>query len=747
MMPPLLDDTAVDDPLSAAVNAFLEAKRTGLSPDRNALRRAHPDLAVDLDRFFAAHDAVEKLARPLREVAQAARLVANGDNESPRGHNRLAAPLQFGDYTLLEVLGSGGMGIVYRAHHAELKRDVALKQIITGPLATEADIQRFRNEAESAAKLEHANIVPVHEVGENDGRHYLTMRLMEGGSLASHLKDCQSDPRAAARLVVAIAHAVHHAHQRGILHRDLKPSNILLDKGGTPHVTDFGLARRIGDESTLTGSDVILGTPSYMAPEQAAGRTKEITTATDVYGLGAILYALLTGRPPFRGDSALETLEKVRSTEPEPPRRFNSRVDRDLETIVVKAIAKEPGGRYGTALDMANDLEHWLSGDPIAARPDRAVAKAWHWARRNRAVAALLCAVGVLAGAGVIGLLVNNVVLTRKNAEISRQRNRARQAVDKWFTEVAERELFDAPGMVQVRREFLIAARDYYEEEAARGYGSDPSSRIERANAYFRVGRIHYILSEYDAAIRDHTQAVSLLESLVDEHPGEPNLRSLLAQSLTELGLAYWHTNRRLEAERFIRRGLETAREATSTFSDQPEFRDTMAKSLHDLGILYQENGELPRAESALREAIAVHPTLVASVSGSAQCRSALAVDLGAFAGLMGDRRWPTARLDEAEAALRDAVKIQEGLAAEFPSTSGHLSAEAALENNLGDLLVKRGKLEEAETIQKKAVALREQLAARGSRSGCSRSSSGAGCRGPHTGRSIARPGKICRGV
>ncbi len=233
------------------------------------------------------------------------------------------------------------MGIVYRAHHRALDRDVALKQIGAGPLAGEADVRRFRNEAEAAAQLEHPNIVAIHDVGEHQGRHFLTMTLIEGGSLADRLGRFRDDPRAAARLMTDVAGAVHHAHERGILHRDLKPSNILLDRDGRPYVTDFGLARRIGAESTLTGPDAILGSPPYMAPEQAGGRSKEITTATDVYGLGAVLYALLTGRPPFRGDSVLETLEKVRSTAPEPPGRVNPRVDRDLETIVLKAVTKE----------------------------------------------------------------------------------------------------------------------------------------------------------------------------------------------------------------------------------------------------------------------------------------------------------------------------------------------------------------------------------------------------------------------
>jgi tetratricopeptide (TPR) repeat protein len=713
MMPPLLDDTPTDDPLGPVVNAFLEAKRTGLNPDRNALREAHPDLAVDLDRFFAAHDAVENLARPLREVAQAARLVADSDNVGFARRGRLAAPLPFGDYTLLEVLGSGGMGIVYRAHHAELKRDVALKQIITGPLATEADIQRFRNEAESAATLEHANIVPVHEVGENDGRHYLTMRLMEGGSLASHINDYPSDPRAAARLVAAVAHAVHHAHQRGVLHRDLKPSNILLDGAGAPHVTDFGLARRISDESTLTESGAIVGTPAYMSPEQAAGRVRDVTMATDVYALGAILYALLTGRPPFRGDSVLDTLDQVRSIEPESPRRLNPRVDRDLETIVLKSMAKESAARYGSAVEMAKDLENWMAGEPIAARPVGRLIKAWRWAQRNRVVAGLLAAVGVLSIAGVVELFVSRAAIARKNVEISRQRDRAKQAVDDMYTQVAERLLPNLPGMERTRRDFLRKALRYYEDEASEGNGSNAVSRTERAKAYVRVGRIHKELSETSAAEQAYGEAVFLFEQLAKDYPDDPGPRYQLAECLNELGLVCWTRGDRARAKELFSRGLAAAEESAVTFAGQPEFRHLIASNLHNLAVLQHEVGKLPDAEAALRRAIEVRRKLVLEAPGSLPYRHGLAGDLVALAGILGDTSRQHPRAEEAEQAFRQALQIYDRLEADFGSMADTDTTAADLRNNLGDFLVRTGRPEKAEAVLRQALAARERLAAR----------------------------------
>ena len=403
-MPQLTDGPPVDDPLEEIIHAYFEARQAGSDPDRQRILGAHPSLAADLTRFFADHDRMDRLALPLRDVAQAAR-VAGAEASSDAPARRLPAPVEFGDYVLLDVLGMGGMGIVYRAHYRKLKRDVALKQILGGPLAHESEVERFRIEAEAPAKLQHPNIVAIHDVGEYQGRHYLTMNLIEGGSLAAQLDRFRDDPLAAARLMTVVAGAVHHAHERGILHRDLKPSNILLDQDGRPHVTDFGLARQIGAESTLTGSGAILGSPPYMAPEQAGGRTKEITTRTDVYGLGAVLYALLTGRPPFRGDSPLETLEQVRSTAPEPPRRLNPRVDRDLETICLKCLEKEPDQRYPSARDVGADLDLWLTGRPIRARRTGWTRRVVLWTRRRPYASAVIAGVVLAFALGFAGIL------------------------------------------------------------------------------------------------------------------------------------------------------------------------------------------------------------------------------------------------------------------------------------------------------------------------------------------------------
>ena len=309
----------------------------------------------------------------------------------------------FGDYELLQVLARGGMGVVYRAWQRGLRRIVALKMIRSGRFASNEEIRRFLVEAEAAANLDHPHIVPIHEVGVHEGQHFFSMKLFNGGSLARHVPHLVGDPRSAARLVAVVARAVHHAHRHGILHRDLKPSNILLDDDGRPHVTDFGLALRVGEDSHITLPGDVLGTPAYISPEQASGRRGAVTTASDVYSLGAILYTLLTGRPPFETGSAVETLLLVRTKEPERPRAVRPDVDIDLETIALKCLEKDPQRRYASAEALAEDLERWLAGEPIEARPLGRAGRLWRWARRNPSLAAAvgLAALALVATAAI----------------------------------------------------------------------------------------------------------------------------------------------------------------------------------------------------------------------------------------------------------------------------------------------------------------------------------------------------------
>lgn len=335
-----------------------------------------------------------------------------------------SAPRYFGDFELLDEIAHGGMGVVYRARQVSLNRPVALKMILAGRLATPTLVQRFHTEAESAARLDHPNIVPIYEIGEYDGQHYFSMKLIPGGTLADadfgwepagydsrqggaklaqQIAPVRLACHRAARIVSIVARAVHYAHQRGVLHRDLKPTNILLDEAGEPHVTDFGLAKLADDDVGLTMSAAIIGTPAYMSPEQASGHIGKLTTASDIYSLGAILYELLTDQPPFQGESCVETLRQACDQEPARLVTLNPAVDRDLETICLKCLNKEPSHRYGSAEMLAEDLERWCNGEAILARPSTAWERTSRWTKRNPEIAALAAGLVLAICAGLIG--------------------------------------------------------------------------------------------------------------------------------------------------------------------------------------------------------------------------------------------------------------------------------------------------------------------------------------------------------
>ena len=295
----------------------------------------------------------------------------------------------FGDYLILGTIARGGMGVVFRARQTRLNRLVALKMILSSHLATQDDIQRFHAEAEAVAKLDHPGIVPIYEVGEVNGQHYFSMGLVEGGSLAALIKDRPIEPRRAAQLTKSIAEAMQYAHSRNIVHRDLKPANILLDADGQPRIADFGLAKNIEQDSGLTASGQVMGTPAYMSPEQAAGWNDQVGPLADLYSIGAILYCLITGLPPFRGKNSVETLIHVIKDEPVSPRQLNPKVDADLATITLKCLSKDPIRRYGSAGELADELSRYLSGMPIQARVASQSERIWRWCRRNPIVAAL----------------------------------------------------------------------------------------------------------------------------------------------------------------------------------------------------------------------------------------------------------------------------------------------------------------------------------------------------------------------
>jgi len=379
-----MNEPAEDNRELDLLDEYLSRLQAGEALPRDEILRRHPELASVLDCL----EALECLAPRSEETSLL--------DDTVEGRMDLgAAPRDFGQYELISEIGRGGMGVVYKARQKGLERTVAVKMILASHLASPEHVRRFQDEAKAAARMQHSNIVHIHDVGQEHGQHYFAMEYIEGESLARPIAEGALDMRRAVQVAVAVARAVDHLHQQGIVHRDLKPSNILLDVEGQPYVTDFGLAKVFSGGSEMTASGVITGTPSYMAPEQAAGRSCDVGPAADIYSLGAILYEMLTGRPPFREDNPLDTLMDVLGREPTLPRTINPKIPRSLELICLKCLAKSPHDRYRSAAALADDLDHFARGEALEVRPPHMGQRLWRWTRRQPALAIRLLALSV----------------------------------------------------------------------------------------------------------------------------------------------------------------------------------------------------------------------------------------------------------------------------------------------------------------------------------------------------------------
>jgi WD40 repeat protein len=439
---------------------YLHSVERGQPLDRQSLIAAHPELADDLNSFFRNHDSIDRLAVPLKAAADTPTLL--GVSHAIPAQSGLTIRY-FGDYELLDEIARGGMGVVFRARQVNLNRVVALKMILAGQLAHDSDVKRFYAEAESAASLDHPGIVPIFEIGQHDSQHYFSMAFVEGESLAKKVANGPLPPRDAAQLVRQVSEAVEYAHTKGIIHRDIKPANVLLDGQGQPKVTDFGLAKQTQGDSGLTGTGQILGTPSYMPPEQAAGKLEQIGPHSDIYSLGALLYCLVTGRPPFQAASPTDTLLQVLNQDPVAPRQLNPQVPLDLETIALKCLEKEPARRYASATDVAQELGRFLRGEPILARPVGWIEREWRWCKRNPLVAGLIAAIYLvlLVGMAVAWQLErisnSNAKVAQQNAhEAGAQRDRADEMSQ---TALHEKELAEQQRQLAVQQAQL--ARDH----------------------------------------------------------------------------------------------------------------------------------------------------------------------------------------------------------------------------------------------------------------------------------------------
>jgi eukaryotic-like serine/threonine-protein kinase len=595
---------------------------------------------------------------------------SSGDDQELTASSDGIGPIEFDDlksigYEVRRLLGWGGMGVVYEAHHVSLNRLVAIKLIRSGSFASESELMRFQNEAEAVAQLDHPHIVPIYEVAKHKGHHFFSMKLINGTGLDSRLDRFAADPRATARLVATIAEAIHHAHQRGILHRDLKPANILLNEDEEPQVTDFGLAKRIDGDSELTHSDSLIGTPSYMAPEQTIGGGVGVSTATDVYGLGTILYALLAGRAPFKGKTLVETLEMVRTQHPEPPSRLNPRVPHDLEVICRKCLEKEPGRRYPSALALSEDLSRWLRGEPILARPVSPLVRAVMWGRRNPTMAAtaMLTPLFLLGGFAVV---------TWKWREAVRERARADGVV-----QLLTQRLF-------VRADWVInsqgrnpTVREMLDDTASTlGGWLDGQADVE-AQVRETIGGAYLSLDQFKPAEEQLRLAIEL-DARVN---GPKGLTGLAASSL--LSTLLDRTGHGDEAEAKLRRNLTDCQQVLGP--DHPISLDASER----LGLVLWHLGRLNEAENVLRRSVTDH-SRVFKPEHPQTLRS-----IYLLSRLLRERRQ---FVEAKELAYRYAHDIQ------CARGSNHPDRIVALTNQ-GDVALDQGQTAEAEGYYRQAVA------------------------------------------
>jgi tetratricopeptide (TPR) repeat protein len=535
------------------------------------------------------------------------------------------APRIFVGYELLEELGRGGMGVVYKARQVAADRIVALKMIKAGEFANDDEVRRFRREAKDVADLKHPHIVPVYEVGEHQGQHYFTMPLVEGGSLARHLDSFRDHPKRVARLVAMVARAVHYAHQRQLLHRDLKPGNVLLDGDGHPHVADFGLAKRLGGGGEAFPSAPEVGTPSYMAPEQARAEGR-LTTAADVYGLGGVLYALLAGRPPFQAATRWQTLQKVVSEEPLPPSVSRRGVPHDLEVICLKCLAKDPLRRYASAEALAEDLERWLQDQPVRARAVGPLERAWMWCRRNPAVAGLLAAVAV---ALMTGTVVSGVFAYQANEHAEQARINEEAA--------------------NAERAEAIAAKDQAELRAREAHKAiDILVGMCRSSDYVGFNAAGFSFAPVGSDRATITEVLDRSVPLIENDAAlSPGFKAL---TLDKIGNVLRSYGRYDEA----RKPLATALKLRRGLPDLSPL--TLAESYHSLGWLELEAGRLAEADAWLREAHRLRDEIPADDLARAEAKWTLGILL-MFMGKTDD--------PETERLLVDALEIRTRLLGE----------------------------------------------------------------------------------
>jgi serine/threonine-protein kinase len=662
-------------------------------------------------RFAADQDVVGHV---LARIARPQALDTRPDDDRPEHQDqqgpmmvetmscRVGKTLSVGRYELLEGLGSGSFGQVWKARDRDLERLVAVKIPHRLPVE-EAETERFFREARAAAQLRHPGIVSVHDVNCDHNVAYIVSDFVQAASLDEWLQARSLTPIQAARLIIKLAEAMDYAHQQGVIHRDLKPSNILIDGEGEPHIADFGLAKRETTDVTMTVEGQVLGTPAYMSPQQASGQGHKVDGRTDIYSLGVILFQLLTGELPFRGSTRM-LIVQILNEEPPNPRSLKSGIHRDLATIALKCLEKDPGRRYRTSGDLAADLKRWLAGEPIKARPVGRVERLSRWCRRNPAVASLATGVVTLLLIVAAGSLIYSVRMSRY-AETERvlrtDEQRARTEAEEYFlltidainemlADVGQQSLSHVPLMEPVRKSLLQKALVLY-QKLLKSQPSHATLQQEFARTQHRMGQIYDLLGEHDGAQAAYTEAIRRFERLRDQSPGDLEVKRQLGLSHSMLAELFRRTAPK-EAQGHFETALNLQEELHQSLPDDLEIRQELSLTLNNLGLLLTETGHFAKAEAALTSAIG---HLLALVDKSGKAHECLA-DLGRCQINLGVLlRKQAERAGEAEIAYRDAIRNLERAVELAPENREYRHRSAIARLDLGNLLL-QGKPEEA---------------------------------------------------
>jgi tetratricopeptide (TPR) repeat protein len=679
---------------------------------------------------------------------------------------RMAPPLsQMGRFELIERLGIGGFGSVWKARDKELDRTVAIKIPRQGGMTPEEQ-EKFFREARAAAQLRHPRIVSVHEVGRDGDSVYIVSDFVRGVTLGDWLTGQRLTSREAAELCAKVADALDHAHEKGIVHRDLKPANIMMDYDGQPHLMDFGLARRDAGEITVTMDGQVLGTPAYMSPEQAQGEGHTADRRSDVYSLGVILFQLLTGELPFRGNARMLMVQVI-NDEPPSPRKLNANVSKDLETVTLKCLEKDPSRRYQSAADFAAELKRYLSGEPILARPLGRVERGWRWARRNPRVALLTASVAVLlvatAALSSVGYAIAKRQQVAAQEAASREANLrglaeqnlklAEDAVDGYLTRVADDERLKQGDFSNLRTELLETAVPFY-ERFANERPKDPRNKAKQANAYARLASIHVDIGQrkrsateygkaiaietelaaafpdvldyqrdlathhmelawnlqlerqYDDALPHYESAISLLSDLAKRHPDDPIYRHLLVQTHQRYG-ALLREKISPDAQKELERAVSIAKKLVSDYPDQADYQSALASSSYYLGH-YLRSRKPEIAQEYLSAAVEMRRKLAAAYPQVTIHRVELGQSLGNLAALrdsLGDQV-------EARRHYEEAIEIQNQVVAQFPSVVEYRTILAGFLASNGTFLGRQRDWPNAVRQYEQSISIYEKLAA-----------------------------------